>query len=126
MRAILRSASKRKCGLLPPSSYFRSPTRCERYYNEPSTVLKSSFCLTAFEDYVEDADGDHDTIARLDTQVLFGRFHTGLITGSIEAGAILDIVNKLSTAGITIPISFMLDAGELGDLIFVTYKLHIN
>ena len=120
MRAVLRSASKRKCGLLSPSSYYRSPTPYPRYCNQLSTILKSPLSISAFEDSSENTDWDHDTIARLDTQVLFARFHTGLITGSIEAGAIIDIVNKLSIAGTTIPISFMLDAGELGDLIFDT------
>ena len=116
MRAVLRSAARRQRRGLLTCSYFRPPSLCLRYRSEPIIILTSPFCLSALDDFDEDTDIDYDTIVRLDTQLLFERFNVGLNDESIESREILDIVDKLSAAGVTIPISFMFDAGEHKDV----------
>ena len=112
MRAVLLAALKQKQSLVKGRRQLWLPSTFSRFHAKPSVSFITPFSSSAMEEAEDSDDTEQDMIERADIHVLFGQLNKGLNAGSIKSGEILSLVKRLSAAGATIPISFMLDAGE--------------
>ena len=116
MRAVLQAAVRQR-SLLRGGHLFRLSTAFSRLHFQmiDKTSLSTSAAQSEVSTVHANTNGNDLTgveIDRVDKTFLFDRLNCGLNSGSIKSGEVLEVIRKLNASGATIPIGFILDAGE--------------
>lgn len=118
MRAILKSVSKQKCSNLAGQrrrkAFANGVLHCfER--NSHNLNFQHHFSTNLLAGLDEDYDNNQPTatlLAQTDIYVLLNRLNIGFRSSQISSALIIENMKELAEAGVTIPTSFLFDAGK--------------